>query len=62
MLNVFNTQANMMNSMLKSLGITFQLTKIKTKSDECENCIEFIYTMKFDKPELYEAFVKRLKQ
>lgn len=54
-------QANMLSAILKKYGLDYRLVEIRTKSEICDTCVDFIYVVKFDKRELYELFVKNLK-
>lgn len=50
------SQVETVNSILSEYGITMRLARIKLSSDECENCIEYVYVLEFKDKKLYEKF------
>jgi hypothetical protein len=64
-LNQMNIQLQMMfsqiNSILQSYGIKLYLYKIRTTSEACETCVEYIWVFEFKDKKVYESFVNSLK-
>jgi hypothetical protein len=52
---------NQINAILQNYGIKLYLYKIRTKSEACETCIEYIWVFEFKDRQVYEQFVNALK-
>jgi hypothetical protein len=52
---------NQVNAFLQVYGIKLYLYKIKTKSEACNTCVEYIWVFEFKDPKMYEQFVNALK-
>jgi len=52
---------NQINSILQQYGIKLYLYKIRTKSEACETCVEYVWVFEFKDKQVYEQFVNALK-
>ena len=52
---------NQINSLLLQYGIKLYLYKIRTKSEACETCVEYVWVFEFKDKQVYEQFVNALK-
>jgi hypothetical protein len=52
---------NQVNAILQVYGIKLYLYKIKTKSEACNTCVEYIWVFEFKDPKTYEQFINALK-
>lgn len=57
-----STQMETVNSILSEYGITMRLARIKLHSDECENCIEYVYVLEFKSKALCDRFREELRK
>jgi hypothetical protein len=61
MQNQLQLMFSQVNSILQAYGIKLYLYKIRTKSEACETCIEYIWVFEFKDRKVYESFVNTLK-
>jgi hypothetical protein len=61
MQNQIQTMFNQVNAILQAYGIKLYLYKIRTKSEACETCIEYVWVFEFKDRKVYESFVNTLK-
>jgi hypothetical protein len=61
MQNQLQVMFSQINSILQAYGIKLYLYKIRTKSEACETCVEYIWVFEFKDRKVYENFVKALK-
>jgi hypothetical protein len=52
---------NQVNMLLQNYGIKLYLYKIRTKSEACETCVEYVWVFEFKDKQVYEQFVNALK-
>ena len=52
---------NQVNTILQAYGIKLYLYKIRTKSEACETCVEYVWVFEFKDKQVYEQFVSTLK-
>jgi hypothetical protein len=61
MQNQLQIMFNQVNAILQAYGIKLYLYKIRTKSEACETCVEYIWVFEFKDRKVYENFVNALK-
>jgi len=61
MQNQIQMMFNQINTVLQAYGIKLYLYKIRTKSEACETCVEYIWVFEFNDKKVYESFVSNLK-
>lgn len=61
LLSSLQSQYNMLNNILSRYGIRMYLYKVKTKSEACETCIEYITVVEFSSKETYDKFIEVLR-
>jgi hypothetical protein len=61
MQNQLQLMFSQVNSILQAYGIKLYLYKIRTKSEACETCVEYVWVFEFKDRNVYEQFVNTLK-
>jgi hypothetical protein len=61
MQNQLQLMFSQINSILQAYGIKLYLYKIRTKSEACETCVEYVWVFEFKDRNTYEQFVNTLK-
>ena len=61
MLQQMQVMFNQVNAILQQYGIKLYLYKIRTKSEACETCVEYVWVFEFKDKQVYEQFVSTLK-
>lgn len=61
LLNSLQYQYNMLNNILSRYGIKMYLYKVRTRSEACETCIEYVTVVEFASKDMYEAFINTIK-
>jgi hypothetical protein len=61
MQNQLQLMFSQVNSILQAYGIRLYLYKVRTKSEACETCVEYIWVFEFKDRKVYENFVNALK-
>ena len=61
MLQQMQVMFNQVNAILQQYGIKLYLYKIRTKSEACETCVEYVWVFEFKDKQVYEQFVNALK-
>jgi len=49
------------NVLLDMYGIRLYLYKIKTRSEACDTCVEYVWVFEFKDSNLYEQFVNAIR-